>query len=174
VDPTLVWAASGGADSYRLQVARSFDFALIVIDSSGIVDTTYALSQTQSNTVYFWRLTSTNALGTSDWSPIWRFRTVVTSVTQVPGIPTEFALTQNYPNPFNPLTTIAFSVPEEAKTSLVVYDILGREVGVLVDDVVQPGNYQVQFDGSRLSSGVYFYRLQAGKFANTKRLLLLR
>ncbi|HET6273425.1 MAG TPA: family 10 glycosylhydrolase [Bacteroidota bacterium] len=174
IDPTLVWMRSEGADSYRLQVATSFDFALIVIDSSGFVDTSYGLSQTQGNTVYFWRLTSTNSLGTSAWSPIWRFRTVVTSITQTPGLPTEFALTQNYPNPFNPLTTILFSVPEAVKASLVVYDILGREVDVLIDDVVQPGNYQVQFDGTRLSSGVYFYRLVAGRYVATYKMQLVK
>lgn len=174
MNPTLVWMRSEGADSYRLQVARSFDFALIVVDSSGIVDTTYSSLQTLSNTIYYWRLTSTNALGTSLWSPIWRFRTVVTSVTQTPGVPTEFALTQNYPNPFNPLTTIAFSIPEEVKVSLVVYDLLGRKVDVLVDDLVQPGNYQAQFDGSRLSSGVYFYRLTAGRYVATQKMQLVK
>jgi len=174
LDPTLVWVRSEGADSYRLQVARSFDFVLIVVDSSGIVDTSYTLSQTQGYTAYFWRLTSTNVLGTSAWSPIWRFRTVVTSVTQTPGVPTEFALMQNYPNPFNPLTTISFSVPEVVKASLVVYDVLGREVDVLIDDVVQPGNYQVQFDGTRLSSGVYFYRLMAGRYVATYKMQLVK
>ena len=83
-------------------------------------------------------------------------------------------MTQNYPNPFNPLTTILFSVPEAVKASLVVYDILGREVDVLIDDVVQPGNYQVQFDGTRLSSGVYFYRLVAGRYVATYKMQLVK
>jgi len=117
---------------------------------------------------------ATDALGTSAWSDIWRFRTILTSVEQIPGLPTEFALQQNYPNPFNPLTTVAFSIPEQVGVTLRVYDILGREVATLVNDTLKPGEYGAQFDASGLSSGVYFYRLTAGSYVAIKKMSLLR
>jgi len=83
----------------------------------------------------------------------------------------EFALNQNYPNPFNPVTQIKYQVPTASKVTLKVYDILGREVATLVDQVRTAGVYSVSFNGSSLSSGVYFYRMTAGKFNQTKRLI---
>lgn len=91
-------------------------------------------------------------------------------------LPDHFELSQNYPNPFNPTTTIRFSIPvgTYGHTSLRVYDVLGREVRTLVNENLQAGSYETTFDGSGLASGVYFYRLQAGEFVSTKKLLLLK
>ena len=112
---------------------------------------------------------------------VWRrpWTDIFTSVKGDPGqtSPEEFSLSQNYPNPFNPTTRIRFSLPHVETlhaTSLRVYDLLGREVATLVDDERRPGTYEVTFNGSNLASGVYFYRLQAGTFSQTRRLLLLR
>lgn len=89
-------------------------------------------------------------------------------------IPTEYKLLQNYPNPFNPSTTIKFSIPNSQFVTLKVYDMLGREITALVNEEKLAGNYEVKFDGSTLPSGVYFYRIQAGSFSQTKKLLLLK
>ncbi|MCU0372060.1 MAG: T9SS type A sorting domain-containing protein [Ignavibacteria bacterium] len=97
-------------------------------------------------------------------------------------IPFSFSLSQNYPNPFNPATKIKFSIPNSTPpaplprgtVSLKVYDITGKEVAVLVNEALQPGTYEVTFDGSGLTSGVYFYKLQAGNFAETKRMVLIK
>ncbi|HOI31064.1 MAG TPA: T9SS type A sorting domain-containing protein [Melioribacteraceae bacterium] len=89
-------------------------------------------------------------------------------------IPDKYKLSQNYPNPFNPTTTISFSIPESQFISLMVYDILGREISTLVNEEKQPGNYKVNFDGSNLSSGVYYYQMRAGQFVETKKLILLK
>ncbi len=89
-------------------------------------------------------------------------------------LPQAFTLSQNYPNPFNPVTNIQFSIVNSQLTILKVYDMLGREVATLVNEVKQPGTYGVQFDGSNLASGIYFYRLQAGSFVDVKKLILLR
>ena len=89
-------------------------------------------------------------------------------------MPKNYVLYQNYPNPFNPSTVIQFSVPRSELVSLKVYDVLGRLVRTLVDKMEQPGSYSVTFSASGLASGVYFYRLQAGAFSQTKKLLLLR
>jgi hypothetical protein len=89
-------------------------------------------------------------------------------------LPRKFPLDQNYPNPFNPTTTIKYELPEDSHVSLKIYDVLGREVLSLVDRVETAGQHQVVLNASNLSSGVYFYRLKAGDFTDTKRLLLLR
>ena len=110
------------------------------------------------------------------------FRRIETSVTQ----PWNegrigFHLEQNFPNPFNPTTSIRYTIGDvtglstvTTKVKLAVYDLLGREVAVLVDEKKDAGVYEVKFDGTDLSSGMYFYRLQAGAFVQTRRLLLLR
>ena len=102
------------------------------------------------------------------------FGSMPTSVREPEQQPSGYALSQNYPNPFNPATNIGFHIAEVSLVTLKVYDILGREVATLVNGVRRPGAYTVSFDGSGLASGVYFYRLQAGRFADTKKLLLLR
>lgn len=89
-------------------------------------------------------------------------------------IPTEFALYNAYPNPFNPSTTIKFDIPEAAKVRLVVYDMLGREVAVLVDAEKLAGQHTVRFDAGQLSTGTYIYRLQAGTYTQVKKLVLMK
>jgi hypothetical protein len=90
-------------------------------------------------------------------------------------LPTEFALNQNYPNPFNPVTTIKFGLPSEASVDLRVYNILGQEVAVLINNEMKTaGNYDVSFNAKGLTSGIYFYRLTTGSFVETKKMILLR
>ncbi|MGH7602244.1 MAG: T9SS type A sorting domain-containing protein, partial [bacterium] len=88
--------------------------------------------------------------------------------------PVSFELMQNYPNPFNPATSIEFSIASDQFVSLKVYDVLGNEVATLVNEKKPAGFYRVSFDAKGLASGVYFYRLQAGNFAATRKLLLVR
>ena len=89
-------------------------------------------------------------------------------------IPGEFRLEQNYPNPFNPATKINYFIPEKGMVSLKIFDVLGREVATLFSGEQGGGNYSVTFDGSTLSSGVYFYRLQAGKTSMSRKLVLVK
>jgi hypothetical protein len=88
--------------------------------------------------------------------------------------PTSTALAQNYPNPFNPTTTIEYALPQAAMVSLKIYDILGREVQTLVNEPKSAGFYAATFDASRLSSGTYFYKLVAGSFVQTKKMVLVK
>jgi hypothetical protein len=90
------------------------------------------------------------------------------------GGPVNFALEQNYPNPFNPKTGVRFQVLGVSEVKIAVYDLLGREVAVLVNERKAPGSYEVRFDGSGLASGVYVYRLIAGTFVQSKTMLLLK
>jgi hypothetical protein len=89
-------------------------------------------------------------------------------------LPSRFCLAQNYPNPFNHSTTIAYDLPRAGHVSLRVFDLLGREVSALKDGFVKAGSYRVMFDGSGLASGIYFARMDVGKFSQTKKLMLLK
>ncbi len=88
--------------------------------------------------------------------------------------PTDFILSQNYPNPFNPKTKISYQIPELSYVTLKVYDVLGKEVAILVNEEKLIGNYEVEFNAENLPSGVYFYRLQAGSFVETKKMVLMK
>jgi hypothetical protein len=100
---------------------------------------------------------------------------IVTSVKQLSGtVPNTYVLMQNYPNPFNPATRIQYSIPTAGPVTIRMYDILGKEVGTLVNEYQQPGTYDISFNGDNLSSGVYIYRLDAGEFTAVKRMVLVR
>ena len=89
-------------------------------------------------------------------------------------LPNAFSLEQNYPNPFNPSTTINYQIPELSFVTLKVYDVLGSEVATLVNKELPVGNYEIEFDATTLPSGIYFYRLQAGSFVETKKMVLMK
>jgi hypothetical protein len=99
-----------------------------------------------------------------------------TSVREDPaaGLPETYALSQNYPNPFNPLTNIQYSIPKSGFVTLKIYNLLGQEVATLVEGNQTAGTYVATFDASRVSSGVYFYRLSSGRFVEVKKMLLLK
>ncbi|CAN5465320.1 hypothetical protein BH10BAC5_BH10BAC5_11880 [soil metagenome] len=88
--------------------------------------------------------------------------------------PNKYELSQNYPNPFNPATKISFALPKQGLVTLKVYDMLGKEVAQLVNEIRTAGNYQIDFNASNLSSGVYFYKLTAGEFTDVKRMMLVK
>ncbi len=89
-------------------------------------------------------------------------------------LPTEFKLYNNYPNPFNPSTTIRFSIPEESFVTLKVFNSLGEEITTLINENIIAGNYEVEFDAADLPSDIYFFRLQAGSFVETKKMVLMK
>jgi hypothetical protein len=89
-------------------------------------------------------------------------------------IPESYKLSQNYPNPFNPTTKISFTIPSSELVTLKIYNILGKEVMTLVNEVKNAGTFEVQFDASNLSSGAYFYRLETGNFVETKKMMLMK
>jgi len=89
-------------------------------------------------------------------------------------LPAKFELAQNYPNPFNPTTTINFSIPRETEVALTVYNILGQQVATLVHEMMKPGNHAIVFNAEKLASGTYFYRLTAGSYTATRKMILLK
>jgi hypothetical protein len=109
------------------------------------------------------------------------FNQLQPSVVEPVNVPDKFILEQNYPNPFNPSTKISWQSSTDGHQSLKVYDVLGNEVATLVDEFKEAGNYEINFDASSLSSGVYFYRiainwdkLQSGSFVETKKMILTK
>jgi hypothetical protein len=90
------------------------------------------------------------------------------------GLPKEFALTQNFPNPFNPTTRIIYQLAATSEVRLILYDLLGRHVAVLANEKKDAGRYEVELNASRLASGVYLYRMSAGSFVQTRKMIVLK
>jgi len=114
------------------------------------------------------------AVGQFYYSVIKYSQNMPTGTEQISVAPDKFNLEQNYPNPFNPNTVISYQLPVTSKVLLNVYDIMGNEVATLVNEVKSPGNYQVSFNASSLSSGTYFYKLTTDSFIETKKMMLLK
>jgi hypothetical protein len=118
-------------------------------------------------------VTDTSKYTTNAISAISALAGSITSVTSR-DIPAQFTLMQNYPNPFNPSTAITFGLPERSRVRLIVYNTLGEQVAGLSDGEMEAGYHTVRFDASMLSSGIYFYRIEAGSFVQTRKFVLLR
>ncbi|MCZ6776089.1 MAG: T9SS type A sorting domain-containing protein [Ignavibacteria bacterium] len=142
------------------------------IDSM-ISDTTTIVRHLLSNT-YWWKVRAYNAAGWGPFSETRQFSVLITDVNASHGLPREFSLSQNYPNPFNPSTVIAYSLPYDSRVELAVFNYLGQQVALLVDEQMDAGYHRAIFKNSGLASGVYLYRLRADHFSATKKLVLLR
>lgn len=103
-----------------------------------------------------------------------KYRQITTGIVEESEVLSEFVLYQNYPNPFNPSTTIRYQLPIQSHATIKVFDVLGREVATLVNGIEEPGYKTVTFDAGMLSSGIYYYRMQAGNYVETKKSLLMK
>jgi len=150
----------------------SFSFLTKLVGTPQIAEETYYCNLSST-------LTSADCYNIFDISfatdSVCRVDSFPTSISDPSEPPIEYMLKQNYPNPFNPSTNISYSIPTSSFVTLKIYDILGREVHILVNEFQQYGTYSIQFDVGNLASGVYFYKLQVGSnFNKTKKLLLMR
>jgi hypothetical protein len=172
---TFLWHPTSFAQTYRLQVARDTVFTSVVIDTV-LVDTSLTMSGPLAPmSPYSWRVRATNSVGSSSYSPAMSFTTGRSlDIAGADGVPKEFAVYQNYPNPFNPTTVIRFALPREVWVQVVVYNALGQRVATLADDLRPAGTYEVRFDGRAVASGVLFFRIHAGDFVATKRMMLVK
>jgi hypothetical protein len=175
LSPTLSWNAIAGAVSYHLQLSTASVFITCIVNDSTLTTPSRATGPLSLATTYYWRVRAKNDGGYGSFSATRQFRTIrTTSVEQSSDeIPKEYAVSQNYPNPFNPSTIIRFSLPNTAHVSLRIFNTLGQEVALLLNERRLPGYYQVQWNAT-VPSGIYFYRLQAGEFVETKKMILLR
>ena len=142
----------------------------VVSDTTSFIDSTVL-----GGIKYFYRVIAFKDSVTSSYSDTTSITIVLTGIDNLTSvIPKQFILNQNYPNPFNPSTNINLSVPQASFVILKVYDVLGKEVITLVNEELKAGTYNFNFDAVNLTSGVYFYRISAGKFIQTKKMLLLK
>ena len=178
---TFVWRPSAYAAKYNLQVATDTAFLAVVRDTT-VTDTTATLkSPLDATKLYYWHVGAADTSGASSFSAMAHFTTGTTLIVNEPdAVPKEFVLLQNYPNPFNPTTVISYEVPVNSIVTMRVYDLIGRQVRTLINGPKNAGHYTVQFDGSNLASGVYFYRIEAKSqdgpvtFTSVKKLLFLK
>ena len=169
----------GATDCFsRFQISTDVEFNNILFEGyyiSNSINSNWII-EFENNKKYYWRVQSENQIGTSDWSPVWYFTTDIHPVLDVKKDSkiNQFRLQQNYPNPFNPLTKIKYEIPAIGNVAIKVFDILGREILTLVNEIKPAGEYEIQFDGGSLSSGIYFYQIKAGTFVETKKMILLK
>ena len=169
---TLNWTTATEINNRGFEVQRKSaagDFATVAfVDGQGTVQQAQSYTYTDKNVEtgkYAYRLKQLDFNGTSSYSNIVEVEVKV---------PNKFALSQNYPNPFNPTTTISYEIAKEVNVSLKVYDAIGNQVATLVNETKPAGTYEVIFDASNLSNGVYFYEIKAGNFTVTKKLILMK
>ena len=171
---TLLWHASQPAgDRYWYEYATDSLFVGSTVDSAA-TDTSATVRGLRDNSTYWWRVRSGNEAGWGQFSETWSFLVPVTGVVEDDNLPEPFNLMQNYPNPFNPSTTIRYSLRFQTRVRLEVLNMLGQRVTTLVDQRQNAGHYEVMFNPSSLSSGTYFYRLEAGEFVETRRMILVK
>jgi hypothetical protein len=137
---------------------------------------TYSLPANALHSGFKFRFRGVGLESTDEWffDNICLYGDIMTNVTGNTNLPLEYILYQNYPNPFNPSTKINFSIPKKGLVTLKIYDVTGREIMKLVNDVMEPGNYSREFNGKNYASGVYFYRLESLDFVQTKKMLLIK
>ncbi len=135
----------------------------------------YSFTDTETEQgIWFYRLKQIDLDGTVHYTDAIQVSVVTDVASQASASPRSFALEQNYPNPFNPTTEIRYQISEVSHVTLNVFDLMGRKVATLVNEVKAAGEYKVEFDARDLSSGVYFYRLTAGNNNRTKRMVLIK
>ena len=168
------WNAVSDAVLYHLHVSTTATFGSLIVNDSSLTTAAKLIGPLSLSTNYFWRVRARNQGGWGPYSQARWFSTIRTTLVEQVGsaIPTEYALSQNYPNPFNPATTIFFSLPSRSIVSLKVFDALGREVASLVREELPEGTYTQQWNAEAFPSGVYFCRLVAGAFINTRKFIL--
>jgi len=174
---TLIWYKVSIATNYHVQLSTDPSFNTLIVNDSTLTDSTKAVTGLPYYIWYYWRVKGRNSYGQGPWSEVWRFKTgppIIGIQTISNEIPKEFKLIQNYPNPFNPITKIRFDLPKNVNVKLTIYDMLGREVETIVNEHLNAGSYEVTFDGTKYTSGVYYYRLNAGDFVETKKMILVK
>ncbi len=176
-EPYFEWSSSQHASSYFFELSTHNNFSSVLFDSSlAAPDTSMVLTQQvlANDSTYFWRVKALDGELESDWSDVFNFTVNLDVSVDPESVPEEFQLKQNYPNPFNPSTQINYSLPNNAHVKLRVFNALGQQVATLVDERKSAGNYSITFNASGLSSGLYFYSIEAGDFRQTQKMVLIK
>ena len=182
--PTLIWTPGqtiNNITTLHVAINPLFENQIIQLDfDNSVISYSIPSGILQQNVTYFWRLSFFCIPEGQIQSEIYYFTTSLVGLSMISAeIPDIFNLFQNYPNPFNPNTKIKFDVPNvvngrDRSLRLVIYDALGREAVTLVNEQLQPGTYEAEWDASNYPSGVYFYRLETNTFSETKKMVLIK
>jgi hypothetical protein len=173
---SLTWRTSAGRDISTYEIFRSTSSGIqpeVTPLLATVRDTSYRDTTAAPSVQYFYVVRAVD-LGGNRSDPSNEVTVVTTGVEGATDLPVTYSLSQNYPNPFNPATVIPYQLPNAGDVRLTVYDMLGREVAVLVNERKGPGRYEAVFNAAHLASGVYLYRLRAGAFLETRRMALVR
>jgi hypothetical protein len=171
----FAWQASTPlVDRYWIDVAADSFFTFKITDTT-LTQASKIISGLIVGQKYYWRVRAHNPGGWGTFSQVWTINVSSTvAVEEERGMPERFGLSQNYPNPFNPTTQIEFAVPQESRVTVDVYTMLGEKVATVVDERMPAGYHTVRFDASQLASGLYLYRMTAGQFVMTRKMMLVR
>ena len=173
-DVTFTWSPSEPeVTHYWIEIDTLSNFDSPFIDST-VTGTSFDYDDLVAYKTYYWRVKAKNQRGWGEFSGPFTFNAEFTSVGGEDGLPAVFMLSQNYPNPFNPVTTIHFELPRESNVVLKVYDLLGQELMMILNEKRAAGRYDVNLDASSLSSGIYFYRLTANDYVQTKKFVVVK
>jgi hypothetical protein len=180
---TLTWTTMSETGNYGFEVQRSSNAKADFTTLAGSFQPGYGTTaekhdygytdETAGPGTWYYRLRQIDLDKTEHFSEVISINGV-TGVSAGEVLPTEFALHQNYPNPFNPATLVRYQLPVGGSVKLAVFDLVGREVAVLVNEPQAPGIYAVKFNAAGLASGVYLYRLQAGTFVQSRKMILMK
>ena len=175
--PLTLWWNVQGLSQAEVQVSTTANFSNVVAEANTITEEHYTISNLAEGT-YFWRVRRIDGAGrTGPWSAAWQFSLSASKsvATEAEGdLPATYALEANYPNPFNPETVIRFALPQAGPVRLDVYDILGRRVTTLFEGALPAGWHSAVWRAQGVGTGVYFYRVEAGAFQATRRMLLVK
>lgn len=170
--PVMTWYNLQYVDVYILQISKSPSFDSLVYNDTTVLHQV----QLQINTKYYWRVCGLYYTCIGSWSNVWSFTTsnqiginLISSE-----VPSEYKLFNNYPNPFNSSTIIKYQIIKDNITTLKIFDVLGREVSILINSMQKAGTYNFYLNVNNLPSGIYYYQIESGNYSETKKMVLIK
>ena len=173
-NPTFEWTPVNGAVSYTLQISTFGSFINFVVNQPGITSTSFSVNGLEENKKFYWRVRGATSNYEGLFSQVFRFTTGSSSSVNENENLYIYNLEQNFPNPFNPITHIKYQLAKPGFVTISIYNMLGMEIAKLVNEEKSAGSYEVEYDATHLSSGIYFYRLQTDSFVETKKMVLMK
>jgi hypothetical protein len=175
INPTLKWNAVSGATGYETVLSDKSDMSNVL--SAFILGSPSSnISNLANNKTYYWKVIARNEAATSEWTTIYKFTTLGTSVgvQNIEGLAESYSLSQNYPNPFNPSTVITYTISEPSFVTIKIFNVFGAEIQTLVSENHSIGKYSVAWEPKNITSGVYYYQLKAGKYNEVRKMVYIR
>jgi len=173
--PAFSWRAIAGANHYEFELSKDHEFNELIAENLYNDNTPVVLPDSlESGTTYYWRVRSSTDGAWGDWSRTWTFTTELPTSVENSDAITDYRLYGNYPNPFNPTTLIEYALPSTEMVRIEVFNVMGQRMAVLVNELQSSGRHTVTFDASDLTSGMYIYRIQAGSFVQSRKMILVK